>query len=194
MDSTLRFDASNDFGPTESVLSYTTSMGNQTLSQWETPPATTIGRRNSSTDGLFNKQTLMFPGPGTYDLPSTDKISSRPCSPQHSFISERYTPNRNGRPLGGNYKALENSPGPSSYRASTAGTSTSPKARAWSFTKQPMPDIYNRPKWKVNMPHNHERVVKHVNKHRAPRTVFPTTKRRVEPRVWSQASATALIW
>lgn len=75
MDSTLRFIESNDYGPTESVLSYTTSLGTQTLSQWPTPSQCTIGRRNSSTDGLFNKQTLSFPGPGTYDLPSPDTIS-----------------------------------------------------------------------------------------------------------------------
>jgi len=193
MDSTLRFIEGNDFGPTESVLSYTTSLGTQTLSQWPTPSQCTIGRRNSSTSGLFNKQTLHFPGPGTYNLPNPDTISSRPYSPEHSFISERNTHGRKGRPLHG-ASGGPHSPGPSTYRASTAGTSTDPKAQAWSFTKQRMPDIYNRPKWKQNMPHNHEREVRHVTKHRAPRAVFPKTKRRVEPRVWAQASATALVW
>lgn len=193
MDSSLRFLPSNDFGPSESVLTYTTSLGTQTLSQWSTPAAPTIGRRMSSTDGLYNKQTLHFPGPGTYDLPSPDTISSRPYSPQHSFISERYTSNRHGRPLPGETSArgAPNTPGPSTYRLTKATEQTEPK---WSFPKQRMPDIYNRPKWKSNMPHSHERVVSHNSKHRAPRAVFPTTKRLVEPRVWSQASASALVW
>ena len=193
MDSTLRFQTCNDYGPNESVLSYTGSLGTQTLSQWATPAAPTIGRRMSSTDGLFNKQTLHFPGPGTYDLPSPDAISSRPCSPQHSFISERNTPNRRGRPLHAAHTARSpgSTPGPSSYRLTKANVESEPR---WSFPKQRMPDIYDRPKWKSNMPHSHERVVTHTSKHRAPRTVFPTTKRMVEPRVWSQASATALVW
>lgn len=58
-----------------------------------------------------------------------------------------------------------------------------------------MPDIFKaeNPAWKKRLPHSYGGRAT-LTRRRAPRAVFPADRRRVEPRVWAQPPACALVW